>query len=246
MNESRANLLPGEGERLTVCQFMERALYDPAAGYYTRNIRSVGGSSADFATSASLDPGFSDALANWIEHEISTAGDLLCGAGGNWHLIELGGGAGHLASGIQRALGWSGRRRTQYHIVEVSPVLREAQSSTLGRKARKITWHRSIEQALSAAGGRAIIFSNEFVAGSPPPRPPSAPSRPRWCNGTPGPMPGKKCIWKVAGEGGWQRCCCLCPPSAQMLPWCSIVRDGIPCLWWTASAVKCPFPGAPG
>jgi SAM-dependent MidA family methyltransferase len=167
LSELRTSLLPGEGERLTVCQFMERALYDPAAGYYTRNIRSVGGSSADFATSASLDPGFSGALANWIEHEITTAGDSLRGADGKWHLVELGGGAGHLAAGIQRALGWSGRRRTQYHIVEISPVLREAQCGTLGRRARKITWHSGIEQALRAAGGRAIIFSNEFVDAFP-------------------------------------------------------------------------------
>ncbi|MCB1096120.1 MAG: SAM-dependent methyltransferase [Verrucomicrobiae bacterium] len=163
----RDSLLPGEGERLTVCEFMERALYDPVSGYYTRNIRYVGGSSADFATSASLDPGFSAALASWIEHEISATGDSRRGAGGKWHLIELGGGAGHLASGIQRTLGWSGRRRTQYHIVEVSPVLREAQCSTLGRKAAKVKWHPDVMEALNSAGGRAIIFSNEFVDAFP-------------------------------------------------------------------------------
>ena len=146
---------------------MARALYDPDAGYYTKNIPAVGGSSADFATSASLDPGFSDALANWIERQIDDTGERLRGNGKRWHLIELGGGAGHLAKGILRSLGWSGRRRSQYHIVELSPVLRDVQHSTLGRRAAAVTWHDGIVDALRCAGGRAIVFSNEFADAFP-------------------------------------------------------------------------------
>ena len=58
---------------------MERALYDPDAGYYTKNIKTVGGASADFATSATLDPGFAIAITNWIKSESADTGKKLRG-----------------------------------------------------------------------------------------------------------------------------------------------------------------------
>lgn len=146
---------------------MQRALYDSDSGYYTQNIRDVGGGTGDFATSASLDPGFSEAVANWIKSELKSLGDELKGAASKWHLIELGGGAGHLSAGILRSLGWSLRRRTQYHVVELSPVLRDIQLRRLGRRAKRVRWHTKIEDAVKEAGGRAIVFSNEFVDAFP-------------------------------------------------------------------------------
>jgi SAM-dependent MidA family methyltransferase len=167
LSTARNRLLPAENERISICDFMARALYDADAGYYTQNIAAVGGKSADFATSASLDPGFSEAITRWIEQEIATSGDKLRGACGKWHLIELGGGSGHLAKGVLRSLGWLGRRKTQYHLVELSPVMRNAQAHRLGGRAKGVQWHSNIKEALEAAGGRAIIFSNEFIDAFP-------------------------------------------------------------------------------
>lgn len=76
------------------------------------------------------------------------------------HVIEAGAGTGRLAAQVLHHLGWARRWRTTYHIVEISPVLREEQRKTL--KGRRIVWHDSMADALRAAGGRANIFSNEL------------------------------------------------------------------------------------
>jgi SAM-dependent MidA family methyltransferase len=60
---------------------------------------------------------------------------------------------------VDAALGWWQRRRLRWHLVETSPVLRLQQQSRLG--AGRMRWHDSMEQALAACGGRAVIFSNE-------------------------------------------------------------------------------------
>ncbi len=53
----------------------------------------------------------------------------------------------------------------RYHLVEISPRLREKQRETLARY--DVTWHGEIASALRAAGGQALIFSNELVDAFP-------------------------------------------------------------------------------
>jgi SAM-dependent MidA family methyltransferase len=160
-------ILPSEGERIATREFMRRALYDPRYGYYARNVSAVGGADGDFATSASLDPGFAAAIARWIESEIAERPEALLGDGDCWHLVELGGGGGHLAAGVLRELNWKERQGCLYHLVEISPVLQSMQRRTLGKRATEVTWHVTLNAALQAANGRAIVFSNEFVDAFP-------------------------------------------------------------------------------
>lgn len=140
-------------------EFMALALYDPEHGYYTKHIGDVGGTRGDFATSATLSEVLARAIAKWIGEEI---------AAHRWtgpvHVIEVGGGNGALAAGILRSLGWWRRRSIRYHLVEVSPVLRELQRKRLGGT---IAWHETIADALAAADGKALIFSNELVDAFP-------------------------------------------------------------------------------
>ncbi len=140
-------------------EFMALALYDPEHGYYTKHIAEVGGARGDFATSATLSDALSRSIAGWIVEEI---------AAHQWsgpvHVIEVGGGNGALAAGILRSLGWWRRRSIRYHLVEVSPVLLELQRKRLGHS---IAWHEPITEALAAAGGRALILSNELVDAFP-------------------------------------------------------------------------------
>lgn len=140
-------------------EFMALALYDPEHGYYTHGITDVGGARGDFATSATLSDALSRAIARWIVEEI---------AAHRWtgpvHVIEVGGGNGALAAGILRSLGWWRRRSIRYHLVEVSPVLRELQQKRLGASS---VWHETIADALAAADGKALIFSNELVDAFP-------------------------------------------------------------------------------
>lgn len=139
--------------------FMALALYDAERGYYTKGIADVGGTRGDFSTAATLSDALARAISKWIVGEI---------AAHRWtgpvHVIEVGGGNGALATGILKALGWWRRRSIRYHLVEVSPVLRELQRKRLGAS---IAWHGKVADALTACGGRALIFSNELVDAFP-------------------------------------------------------------------------------
>ena len=79
-------------------------------------------------------------------------------------LIEIGPGEGTLAAAVLRHLPWHVRWKTRLHLVETSPVLTALQQQRLGRRAR---WHLSLQEALAACAGRAVIFSNELVDAFP-------------------------------------------------------------------------------
>jgi len=140
--------------------FMALALYDPELGYYARHVSDVGGSRADFATAATLTGALGQGIARWIEEERRHHR-----WGGPLHLVEVGGGDGSLAATVLRSLGWFGRRGLRYHLVEVSDPLRARQRERLRR--RRVEWHGRVEDALAAAGGRALVFSNELVDAFP-------------------------------------------------------------------------------
>lgn len=148
------------GGSLSFERFMELALYDPQFGYYSANIADVGGERADFSTWATL-ADLGTPLANWIRKEIPTV---------DWNrqkpnLIEIGAGDGSLAAGILKQFGWLERRKLNYHIVDRSGPLREKQRQKL--KGKGVSWHESMQSALAACDGRAIIFSNELVDAFP-------------------------------------------------------------------------------
>lgn len=128
-------------------RFMEAALYHPDFGYYTKQIRTLG-ARGDFSTWPGLDSSLARAVASWVKESRRR------------HVIEAGAGTGHLAAAVLDNLGWAGRWRTTYHIVEISPVLREEQKKLL--RGRRVIWHEKMAEAVAAAGGEADIFSNEL------------------------------------------------------------------------------------
>jgi len=140
-------------------RFMRDALYHPESGYYTAGIREVG-PRGDFSTAASLHPVLGEAIASWAR---ARRRELLPGL--RAHLIEVGAGSGQLAKAVLRGLGMRGRLSIRYHIVEISGPLRRAQRKRLGHRAAR--WHDSLEAALDAAGGHALVFSNELVDAFP-------------------------------------------------------------------------------
>ena len=153
----RRQWLASEGGAVPFRRFMEAALYDPAFGYYTTRIRTVG-AGGDFSTSATLSPRLARAIAAWIVKEAPPQ----CR-----HLVEVGPGNGMLHASLREALGWRGRWHWHSHLVERSPALREEQRRRLGRPGGRITWHDCPAEALAAAGGAAMIFSNELVDAFP-------------------------------------------------------------------------------
>lgn len=130
---------------------MQEALYHAEFGYYTTGIRDIG-KRGDFTTFPAMGNTLGHAVASWLKTQSRR------------HVIEVGAGKGHLAESVRRAMGFFGRRGVRYHIVEISPVLRDQQRQRLGRG---VTWHATLESALSEAGGDADIFSNELADAFP-------------------------------------------------------------------------------
>lgn len=162
MTETRGPTLRGwletKGGAASFRSFMEAALYDPAFGYYSRTIRSVG-SAGDFSTSATLGTNMARGIASWVEEE-----------GKHWpeirNLIEVGPGTGKMHLELRQALGFAGRRRWRSHLVETSSSLKIQQRRTL-RWHWGIRWHQELAAALDHCRGHALIFSHELVDAFP-------------------------------------------------------------------------------
>ena len=144
---------------------MQEALYHPGFGYYTANIRSIGGHRGDFTTAPELSQLPAKAIAAWIIKEASSSPSLQKTK--PLHVIEIGCGDGSLACEIFRSWNWLQRRQIQYHLVEVSPVLRERQQQKLQRWRKHCHWHDDIIPALKIAEGCALVFSNELIDAFP-------------------------------------------------------------------------------
>jgi SAM-dependent MidA family methyltransferase len=140
------------GGSIPVERFMAEALYNPAFGYYSTRIHSVG-RHGDFSTMATLDQSLARRIATWIQKENCR------------DVIEIGAGSGQLAHSILQSLGWWKRQRIRYHIVEISPPLQEVQKKLL--QGRSVTWHDSLPSALEHVRGTSHIFSNELVDAFP-------------------------------------------------------------------------------
>ena len=148
------SFLAQRGGAVPFSEFMAAALYDPANGYYTRRIKTVG-RGGDFSTSATLGPLLGRAIVGWIRDGQSFK-----------NLIEVGPGNGALASAVLKELGWWKRRGVTLWLVEKSSVLREQQQAAL-KKHGQVRWVDSVAEALEHAGGEAVIYSNELVDAFP-------------------------------------------------------------------------------
>ena len=139
--------------------WMDLALHDAELGYYARNIRGLG-PRGDFATASTLHPALGEAVAAWAAARRREFG----GAFSRWNLVEAGPGSGTLAEAVLAALPLLARRTVRLHLVETSPVLAVAQRARLGDRA---VWHATLEDALDACGGKAIVYASELLDAFP-------------------------------------------------------------------------------
>lgn len=149
-------LFPSEQDTVSFETFMSYALHDPKHGYYARSISTVG-RGGDFTTTAEISPALAKAIAAWLHDQLRATKCV--------HVIELGPGSGALAAAVRAQLPWHVRWRTQWHLVETSTSLRTIQQNR--PELRRAQWHDSVEEALSASGGAACIYSNEFFDAFP-------------------------------------------------------------------------------
>jgi len=169
-------LLDEHQGRLPVEVFLQAALHDPQHGYYARRAAigggrvdgaggaaSVGRAAGDFSTAATFHPALAWAIAAWAAQHRNDV--VAPGWRGRWHLIEIGAGTGQLAAEVLRSMPLLARRGLTYHIVESSPHLTAVQQQRL--HGHHVQWHQEPAAAVEAAGGAALIFSNELVDAFP-------------------------------------------------------------------------------
>ncbi len=142
---------------IPVARFMAEALGHPKHGYYiTRDPLGAGG---DFVTAPEISQMFGELIGLWA----ATVWQQM-GAPTPMHLVELGPGRGTLMADALRAarLMPAFRAAIRLHLVETSPVLREAQARALPDAAAQ--WHSHIA---GVPAGPMILIANEFFDALP-------------------------------------------------------------------------------
>ncbi len=139
---------------ITLHDYMEACLYDPAHGYYRK--RDPLGRGGDFITAPEISQVFGELIGLW-------AGETwrLMGQPGAVRLIELGPGRGTLMADALRALRVlpAFLQCATVHLVETSAPLRAAQEAALAGASCPVCWHERIEDI---PAGPAIVIANEF------------------------------------------------------------------------------------
>jgi SAM-dependent MidA family methyltransferase len=155
VRQALQSALDKNGGMIPFDAFMGIALHHPQGGYYTRNVRTIG-KRGDFTTIPQLTAELGTAIGRWIREEAGRRGWKRC------NVIESGPGSGALASAVMKSFGLFGKRKVDLHLVETSQPLRAEQQKHL-----RGTWHTTLEEALAACEGRALIYHNEFLDAFP-------------------------------------------------------------------------------
>lgn len=155
VRQALQSALDKNGGAIPFDAFMGLALHHPEDGYYTRHVRTVG-RRGDFTTVPQLTPALGEAIGRWLREKAGQRGWQ------RFNAIECGPGSGFLASTVVKSFGWFARRKIDLHLVETSDSLRAEQQ----RRVRG-TWHATIEEALAASGGHALVYHNEFLDAFP-------------------------------------------------------------------------------
>ena len=155
VRQALQSALDENGGTIPFDAFMGVALHHPEDGYYARNIRGIG-ARGDFTTVPQLTPALGEAIGRWLREEARRRGWK------RFNVIECGPGSGALATAVMKSFGWFGKRKVDFHLVETSGPLREEQQARV-----RGTWHATIEEALEACDGKALIYHNEFIDAFP-------------------------------------------------------------------------------
>jgi NADH dehydrogenase [ubiquinone] 1 alpha subcomplex assembly factor 7 len=138
---------------MPVWRYMELCLMHPQHGYYVS--RDPLGREGDFTTAPEVSQMFGELLGLWAASLWKTLGSppLL-------RLVELGPGRGTMMADALRAVRVLPQlyQTLSVHLVEINPVLRKKQQSTLSG-IRSVNWHDTIDEVPE---GPAIIFANEY------------------------------------------------------------------------------------
>jgi NADH dehydrogenase [ubiquinone] 1 alpha subcomplex assembly factor 7 len=138
---------------MPVWRYMELCLMHPEHGYYVS--RDPLGREGDFTTSPEVSQMFGELIGLWAAAVWNAMGSPPM-----VRLVELGPGRGTMMGDALRALRVLPPlyQSLSVHLVEINPVLREKQKSTLSG-VRNISWHDHIDEVPE---GPSIILANEY------------------------------------------------------------------------------------
>ena len=142
---------------LSIARFMDACLADPTHGYYrTRDPLGAGG---DFITAPEISQIFGELIGLWCVEVWRSMGSPA-----PLQLVELGPGRGTLMADAMRASAVvpGFEKAACLHLVETSPVLRQAQQDRLA--AYSPHWHETIDDVTP---GATLVIANEFLDALP-------------------------------------------------------------------------------
>ena len=143
---------------------MDAALYHPTLGYYARAAQRSG-RAGDFFTSVDVGPLFGELLARQIiemAHADRTASRRIPA----FDLVEAGAGNGRLSHDILSAMRRTDAavyQRTRLHLVEASPLARDAQHETLGTASDRL----AASSSTAARRFEGVLVANELLDAMP-------------------------------------------------------------------------------
>ncbi len=142
-------------------EFMARALYDPAQGYYGSGRAGIG-RGGDFFTNVSVGPLFGRLLARQFAEMWERLGEPA-----QFSIVEQGAHRGDFARDVLEALRDTAPAcfaAAQYFLVEPIATLRTEQVSALAEFGKKARWHTSLDDLPHFTG---VHFSNELLDAMP-------------------------------------------------------------------------------
>nr|WP_306268295.1 SAM-dependent methyltransferase [Pararhizobium sp. IMCC3301] len=139
-------------------RYMSLCLGDPEAGYYMR--RDPFGAEGDFTTAPEISQMFGELIGVWL---VSAWKAL--GSPPRTRLVEFGPGRGTLMADCLRSLALQPAllRGLEVEMIDISPVLKAAQQSTLMHAPCPIHWHDELQDSALPT----LIVANEFFDALP-------------------------------------------------------------------------------
>jgi SAM-dependent MidA family methyltransferase len=156
--EELRRIIAAEGP-LTVERYMALCLSHPRHGYYATH--DPFGAAGDFTTAPEISQMFGELIGLWAVEIFR-----LMGAPARLALVELGPGRGTLMQDFLRAarIDPAFMAAVEVHLVETSPVLREAQARALHGVAAPLAWHGRLADV---PDGPAVVIANELFDALP-------------------------------------------------------------------------------
>ncbi len=146
------------GGEISFAEFMQLALYAPAAGYYSGGLEKFG-VGGDFTTAPEISPLFSQCVAEQCAQVLAELGHA--------DILEVGAGSGIMAANILLTLDSRQQLPDRYYILELSAELRQRQAETIKLHCPQCFERVQWLDALPLSGFRGVVLGNELIDAMP-------------------------------------------------------------------------------